>query len=294
MLSNFHLAALTRIKSQSGCFRIPMHRSLQNSLSEAWERQLQEFSDDIEEIELDMGYTPEVKERFRLTNFSLSEPLAGITSQTISNEESIAKHEEFLESIKAIVAFCRDKNKTELLLFQNFTRSSVIKPGHFLFLARNTYESANSPALALDNKLAAVLFVKEKKLLFHSFRVTNTFLSLADYSEEASEEEIREVLKHKSFAAEDIEELAANASQWFRKRFAMLKRSQTLEDFTPEQIKKRSEGYDVIINLKNGKIVFPSDFAAAKRLLQFLNEELYRGPITDTLYETNSKRKASK
>ena len=30
----------------------------------------------------------------------------------------------------------------------------------------------------------------------------------------------------------------------------------------------------------------------AKKLLQFLNEELFRGAITETLYETNSKREA--
>ena len=38
------------------------------------------------------------------------------------------------------------------------------------------------------------------------------------------------------------------------------------------------------------KIVFPTDKSESKKLLQFFNEE--RGAITDTLYETNSKRKA--
>ena len=43
---------------------------------------------------------------------------------------------------------------------------------------------------------------------------------------------------------------------------------------------------------RNGKIVFPSDKSAVKKILQFLNEELFRGAITETLYETNSKRQA--
>lgn len=48
----------------------------------------------------------------------------------------------------------------------------------------------------------------------------------------------------------------------------------------------------VEVTLRRGKIVFPADPPAAKELLQFLNEELYKGQITDTLFETNSKREA--
>jgi len=58
------------------------------------------------------------------------------------------------------------------------------------------------------------------------------------------------------------------------------------------QIEERSNGYDVEIGISQDKIVFPADKPAAKKLLQFLNEEIFRGPITETLYETNSKRQA--
>ena len=44
-----------------------------------------------------------------------------------------------------------------------------------------------------------------------------------------------------------------------------------------KQIQSRSKGYDISIQILKGKIVFPSDKLSAKKLLQFLNEELYRG-----------------
>jgi hypothetical protein len=49
---------------------------------------------------------------------------------------------------------------------------------------------------------------------------------------------------------------------------------------------------DIEIDSSTGedRIIFPSEKAPAKKLLQFLNEEIYIGAITDTLYETNSKR----
>lgn len=72
----------------------------------------------------------------------------------------------------------------------------------------------------------------------------------------------------------------------------MLRDSGILDHYTAQQIVEDSDGYDVDIELDGDRIVFPAEKAAAKRLLQFLNEELFRGAITETLYETNSKREA--
>ena len=113
-----------------------------------------------------------------------------------------------------------------------------------------------------------------------------------EFYEEASEDTIREILSHKILVPEDVEALAIDANQWFRKRFAMLRDSGVLDQYSPQQIKKRSKNYDVEIQISKGRIVFPAEKGAAKKLLQFLNEEIYRGAITDTLYETNSKREA--
>ena len=117
-------------------------------------------------------------------------------------------------------------------------------------------------------------------------------MPLVEFYEAASEDQIREVLDHDLLAPEDAEALAVNANQWFRKRFAMLRDSGVLESYSAQEISARSQGYDVDIQLSNGKLVFPAEKAAAKKLLQFLNEELFRGAITETLYETNSRREA--
>ena len=52
------------------------------------------------------------------------------------------------------------------------------------------------------------------------------------------------------------------------------------------------KGYDVELKIDNNKIIFPAEKAKAKKLLQYLNEELYKGVITEKVYETNSKREA--
>jgi hypothetical protein len=103
---------------------------------------------------------------------------------------------------------------------------------------------------------------------------------------------LREILAHQKLAAENVDVLATDTNQWFRKRFALLSDSGVLDKFSAKQIQTRSKGYGLEIHIVKGQIVFPQAKPAAKKLLQFLNEELFRGPITDTLFEANSKREA--
>ena len=269
-----------------------MHQALQQTLATIWGTQLDAFLDQAQEIAFDAGYQPEKHERFALQDFEPLEWLAGETSATIGDLDPVSGDEAFIASIKGITGFARDDIGNELVLFQNFSRSHVIRPGTFLLLRNGTYETTERPGLTLDTKLAAVLFPTERKLLFRNFRTVNTFLPLGDFYEEASEQEIREVLAHDKLAPVNIEAIATESNQWFRKRFAMLRDSGVLDQYSAEQIQARSSGYDIEIHVQEGKIVFPEDRSSAKKLLQFLNEELFRGAITETLYETNSKREA--
>jgi hypothetical protein len=292
MLENFQLAAIIKQGTEMRLLRIPLHQNLQRMLAETWQEQYDSFFDGIDEIDFNPGYQPEDHERFCLEDYEVPPGLTHEDSQTVADLDAITNNERLVDSIRGIVAFAKNEKGEELVLFQKFSRSHVIRPGRFLFLQNNTYETSQRPGLTLDNKLSAVYLPAEKKLFFHNFRTANTFLPLADFYEEASEEQIRNVLKHKLLAPEDADALATDSNQWFRKRFAMLRDSGVLDEYSARQIQQRSTGYDVDVRISKGKIVFPAEKPVAKKLLQFLNEELFRGAITATLYETNSKREA--
>lgn len=292
MLENFQLAAISRAGGQLRLLQVPLHQGLQNTLAESWQAQYDAFVTDVQEIDFDAGYNPDEHECFRLKEYELPDGLHDESSQTVPDLDPISQNEDLINSIKGIVAFARHDDGEELILFQNFSRSHVIRPGHFIFLRNDTYEGVQRPGLTLDGRLSALYLSADRKLLFRNFRTTNTFLPLADLYEEGSEQDIREVLDHDLLAPEDTEALAVGANQWFRKRFAMLRDSNILDGYTAKEIKAHSKGYEVEVQLDGRKIVFPANKAAAKRLLQFLNEEIFRGAITQTLYETNSKREA--
>ncbi len=292
MLENFQLAAIIRRGSETRLLRVPLHQELQDMLAAGWQEQYNAFLEDVDEIEFNAGYQPEEHERFHLQEYELPDWIANENSQSVPALDAITNNDDLLDAAKAIVAFARNEDGEEVILFQNFSRSHVIRPGRFLFLQNNTYETTQRPGLTLNSNLSAVYMPAKKKLLFHNFRSVNAFLPLADFYEEASEQQIKEVLGHKLLAPEDADAVAADANQWFRKRFAMLRNSGVLDAYSAKAIQARSKGYDVDIHVSKGKIVFPAERGAAKKLLQFLNEELFRGAITEKLFETNSKREA--
>ena len=292
MVNNFQLAAIFKQGAQVRLRRIPMHQELQQTLATNWGAQLNAFLHESQEIEFDAGYQPEEHELFALHDFVPPEWLAGENSLTIGDLEPIGQDEVFIASIRGIAGFAKDEAGNEIVLFQNFNRSHVIRPGTFLLLRDGTYETFPRAGLTLDTKLAATYSTAERKLVFQSFRTVNTFLPLGDYYEEASEHQIRAVLAHEKLAPVSIDATATDSNQWFRKRFAMLRDSGVLDRYSVRQIQSRSRGYDVEIEIRGGRIVFPADRPTAKKVLQFLNEELFKGAITETLYETNSKREA--
>lgn len=292
MLENFQLATIIKQGTQTSLLQVPLYQDLQDNLADNWQTQYSTFIDDIHEIDFNFGYKLEEDECFRLSDYELPDWIAEEDSETIRDIDTIRTNEELTDYIKGTVAFVRNDRNEELMLFQNFTRSQVIRPGRFLLLGRDTYEGIERPGLILNEKLSAVYLSTESKLLFRSFRNVNTFLPLADFYKEASEQEIREILNHNLLAPEDPDATATSATQWSRKRFAMLRDSRVLDQYSANEIEGRSNGYDVEIHISQGKIVFPADKPEAKKILQFLNEEIFRGPITETLYETNSKRQA--
>ncbi len=292
MLENFHLVAIVRRASQMSVLEIPLHQKLQSELAENLETQYTDFIVDIEEIDFNAGYTPEKHECFRILHYNLPTWLATVNVQTVSSLASLSTNETSVDFISGIVAITRDTLGKDLMLFQNFTRSRVIRPNRFMLLQNGIYRGVEHPGLTLAGGLSAVYQPSDRKLLFRNFRTVNTFLPLSDYFTEASEKVIREILEHEKLVAEDSNTTVSIVDQWFRKRFAMLKDSGVLDDFSIDEIQAHSKGHDVSIKVLDGKIVFPADKLKAKRLLQFLNEEVYLGAITETLYETNSKRKA--
>lgn len=293
MLTHLQLIAFTGATHDPPIKQVPLTAELQQAMQRTWTTQFEEFCQDVREVAFDAGYKPESDERFVIEGFTPPTWLE-TNREGLNTLESFEATPVALSRLSALIAYARNGTR-DVILIQRFTRSHVIEPGRFLFIEQGTFRSAANPCITLGTKPDAVYFPSEQKLLFANFRNANGIFPLVDFYEEASEIEIREILSHNRLAPQNIDGLAVGASQWFRTRFAMLRDSGVLDHYTPQQIKTDAVGYLDIELEDTGddvRIVFPSDKNAARRLLQFLNEELYKGAITEKIYETNSKKEA--
>ena len=291
MINNFHLAGIINEKGESELQRFSLRGSAQDTLTGEWWEQYKTFITK-EEKDFKTGYTLDAGECFRIRSYKLRGWLAGKNSENIEEIKVAVINNIPASSIKGIVAFARDDENNELMLFQNFIEGQILRPGSILRLEGNAHGIIKDKTLRLNNKLTAVYSCKDGKLLFDSFHYAKTFLPLSDYYYEASDGDIRNLLSHNLFICEDEQQILKNANQYMRRRFAILKDSEILDHLSAEYVQGKAAEHELPfpIQVRDGKIVFPTGKDEAKRLLQFLNQEIFRGPLTDELYETNSKQ----
>lgn len=289
MIENFQLAAVAVQGSVRSLRRVPMTAQLQATLAQQWTEQLAAFRANVIERAFDPGYTPEAEERSVVTEYSPPQWLDGVTSESIAALPELGRTAEELERVRGMVGFGRVAG-AEVVLFQNFTRSHILRPGSFVFLQNGIYRSVDETGLSLADHITGVYEVASQRLVFRRYRPMNTIVPLMDLYREASDTEIREVLSHESIAVHDITKVTDEASQFLRKRFALLKDSTVLNDYTPRQLKGKAGTCGIEITIRDGRLVYPEDKTEARRFVQFLCEEIYRGPITNTVFSTNSKQ----
>jgi hypothetical protein len=298
MLYNFQLAALLKTNHSTNGLtpvQIQLHQDLQRDLAHEWCIQYKCFMRFEDLVPFDLGYSLPEHERFYLDHPELPDRIVGENSETVQNLEIFDDRKYKLESIKSIVGFARDEQGEELILFQKFDRSRIIGRQKFIMKLqdRNVYGKTNNQALELDTQLSAIYFPSQAKLLFHSFTTTKRFLTLDGILAETSDKIVKEVLNHNLFGPTNQDQVINNISQnqWIKRKFAMLKQSGILNTLTAQYLIENCQKYDIkIIRNYDNQIIFPEDRENIKRILRFLNEELFQGEITQTLYVTNSKR----
>ena len=294
MFKECELAAIITKDTQKELRYIPLSRNLQNTIKDELECQYNSFFNMVEQIiNFDPGYELSQHELFCLHEYELSHRLGHENSASISDFDPIQNNERQMSLIKGIAAFVKNEMDEDLILFQRFMPAQVIRPKLSFIWDLGTLRKIDDPGFMLGKYLSAVYKSGERKLLFNNFYNANLLLSLPKDFKEASSEKIREILSHKLFEPEDIELFSTNSNQWFRIRFALLEHSGILNKFTALEFQACSEECNIHIQLSDDKkkIVFPSNEVEARELLQFLNQERFRGPITNELFETNSKKK---
>lgn len=128
---------------------------------------------------------------------------------------------------------------------------------------------------------------------FYSLSNAQKFIpSLKTYSYNLSDEVVDNLLSHDSFECEDDDKakVIEIKDRTIRKEFSILNKSKNLSRISVENVRRVSNKYNLGIQCREDKIVFPTENKQVKTLLLLLNEKIYRGELTDTDFQASSKR----
>lgn len=283
---------LTNNEGETETLRLDLVQQAGNEARELFLRAYDDFFRGIEEqINFDPGYQLQDGECFRIDNFDIGEDIILACRQPITATRVEADELEDLD-VKAIVGYNFSQNRRQIL-FQNFDSRRVLIPGkRFAVLApadSNTFEYLNRPVVLLDAQLGAVW--ENGTLFFKKFHLAKQIFDLSAYFTEATNEQIEGFANHNLMSCADTAAFtAACNTTWSRKKVALILRGGALNDMTADLLRGAAQIVDYDIPMDGDRVLLPTARAPLKELLQFLDEDIYRGPISQRRLLSSGKR----
>jgi hypothetical protein len=189
------------------------------------------------------------------------------------------------KDIKAIFM----KTSTDRIAFQHLDNHMYLTNKKRIVFSKNTFTEETGAGFILPDCIDCLL--SERELLFRSFYNAKQIMDLSDYFNIATDEDVNEFLNLVSLESHSTDSFIKNLNQSTRCRIYKINKARVLEKYSPEQICNKAVGLGINIKIDNGKIMIPNDNKEQKSFFTFLDEGLYKGPLSESTYITNSKRK---
>lgn len=284
-----YFALLKNEKKEVVIKRIKLERQAQESLTKMFIKTAESLLK-LDRINFDGNYKPDEGEIHQIGNFSLPDEIVSALKEPTSIDELKLTS----ENTSHIYAIFTGTSDPTLVVFQKFNSSQYItSKGISLFHSNDTFQLLSSFGINILDRIDCIY--GHNSLLFNSFFMARQIFDLSEYYREATESDVDEFVKNPKIHVEDSSEFYSQADSWVRRKIALIKDSQALEKFSPKKICEKAATYGVHLNTKREgreeKLVLPKEKKEMKDALRFLDEEIYRGPLTETTYLTNSKRK---
>jgi hypothetical protein len=250
-----------------------------------------DFEDGVEDaIAFDPGYQLQEGECFVIKDFALPDHLRSACKQPLSADR-LDKDQIGDLPIKSIVGYDFVPQK-ERIFFQNFDSSRVLVPGRglnlFAIADASTFKELDAPVVLLNSSLAAIW--ENGTLMFKNFNNAKKIFDLTSHFTEATDEQIGEFISHSLITSEGKDKLAKTCTVWSRKKIALILRSKVLDTMTSDSVRAASKVLGYEVPMDGEKIKLPTDKKALKELLQFLDEDLYKGTFSSRKLLSSGKR----
>ena len=243
-------------------------------------------------IQFDGRYSPneDDDEYLFINNFALPEEIIKAVRNPLGLDV-YAPCDGQLPPIKALLMGEEISAGRLVIAFQKFKNDQYIsQTKHHLFFSNDTFRKNTKLGISVSNHIDCVF--EDGKLKFTSYFFARQIFDLSQYYCEATTQEVQDFVLSDKITMANWEAFVAQANSWERRKIASIQDAGVLKKFKINQIQQIAKGQGLVLVVDKNKILLPQDKAQRKIVLGFLDEEVYKGVFTNTLYQTNSKRKA--
>lgn len=180
-----------------------------------------------------------------------------------------------------------------IFYFQIFSIRNLLDRKFVLKLIQgNEYGRLRKSAFIVDNKIQCEY--KDGKLYFYNFNQVKMIFDLTNLYAEATDRDIDQFCEQGCLSV-DGDKIKKIANKKTRKLLTLLSKTNNINIFLSKSIRKKNELIKKHkVNIfwdENQKLVLPTNKVAdLNRALQFLNEDIFVGEISQKNYQTNSKK----
>ena len=275
--------------------RVIEDRETQKQINQLFSEASDRLISEKEPVLFDGKYTPQPDDDdyLYIDNFSLP---AEIVS-AINNPQGLDELEPVdgnLPEIKALFVGQHDRINgvdTYTAAFQKVKSEQYISAAklHLLY-SGNTFSADNRVGISVGKQIDCLY--RDGRLSFASYYYAKQIFELSKYYRVATKDDVQKFVDDAIISMDGGDDFAKAANSWELRKIASIMDSGILKKYSASRIKSlaKQTGFDLAINGK--KIVIPTDKKERRIVLGFLDEEVYKGAFSDTVYQTNSKRKA--
>lgn len=245
------------------------------------------FRDGVEiERAYDSRWSPGPDEIITLqSNPEVDAILARLEGGVLALEE-LNSNEFEAERIRAILVQL-EENGVKRLLIQSFSLSQRLSRKMALISNGNTFDKIDTSSFVLTNQLDII--VEFGLIKFKKYNVAKRIFDLSAHYKEATDAEIRLFAQNDKLTI-DPELLIQLATQPLRKMISSVQASGVLDREDANSIRRKAAGLVPVV-VENNRVVVPLTRAGLKDLMAFLDHKIYKSPVDEDSYETNSHRR---
>jgi hypothetical protein len=241
-------------------------------------------------VDFDPGYQLTEDECFQIAEFEVPDELLAVCAAPTTAEDLEAADltGDNGPRIKAIIGYDFSGKKKELM-FQTFDPRRMFSPGKGVFrFDRGVFHELKSPVISIEHGLAGVW--RDGTLFFRKLGSIRRVFDFELYELQATEEQMTSFAGHSKIQCKDSKAFVTGANRWSRGKIARILKNKVLDDSTLMHLQAAAHTVSFDLPVVGDKIVLPEGGVELKRLLQFLDDDMYRGPVSDRQFLSSGKR----